>query len=204
MPPSAGAGAGVRGHPEAPGGMICVARGIHRSRISEVCEMTGWLALIVACMVSGALGFSAVRLGAATSRGPAVHRRRGPAPAAASAPAAAPLPRTTAGAGPTRARHSRGASQRTIPPGLRAPRAAPRPAQPVPRQRASVPAPSAAQPAPSAAQPSEQQLALWASQVAAGTRKMSLATDGCRVTWNRSCKHGHPSWLVYLDYLSPE
>jgi hypothetical protein len=45
-------------------------------------------------------------------------------------------------------------------------------------------------------------LALWASQVEAGTRKMSIATDGCRVTWNRVCKHGHPSWLIHLDYLS--
>ena len=44
-------------------------------------------------------------------------------------------------------------------------------------------------------------LALWASQVKAGERKMSIATDGCRVTWNRTCKHGHPSWLVHLGYL---
>jgi hypothetical protein len=30
---------------------------------------------------------------------------------------------------------------------------------------------------------------------------MTVATDGCRVTWIRSCKHGHPRSLVYLDYL---
>jgi hypothetical protein len=42
---------------------------------------------------------------------------------------------------------------------------------------------------------------MWARQVEAGARKMSIATDGCRVTWNRTCKHGHPSWLVHLGYL---
>ena len=42
---------------------------------------------------------------------------------------------------------------------------------------------------------------LWARQIKAGERKMSIATDGCRVTWNRTCKHGHPSWLVHLGYL---
>jgi hypothetical protein len=63
--------------------------------------------------------------------------------------------------------------------------------------------PGAKPPQPTSARPDEQQLALWASQIEAGKRKMTVATDGCRVTWNRSCKHGHPSWLVYLDYLSP-
>ena len=33
---------------------------------------------------------------------------------------------------------------------------------------------------------------------------MSVATDGCRVTWNRTCKHGHLTWLVYLGYLEPQ
>jgi hypothetical protein len=44
-------------------------------------------------------------------------------------------------------------------------------------------------------------LALWARQIKAGERKMTIATDGCRVTWSRTCKHGHPSWLVRLGYL---
>jgi hypothetical protein len=59
-------------------------------------------------------------------------------------------------------------------------------------------------PLPTAEQPSRQKLAIWAGQVKAGERKMSVATDGCRVTWNRTCKHGHPSWLVALGYLSSE
>jgi hypothetical protein len=45
------------------------------------------------------------------------------------------------------------------------------------------------------------QLILWSRQVTAGERKMSLATDGCRVTWDRTCRHGHPTWLVHLGYL---
>jgi hypothetical protein len=181
---------------------------IRRSRVSEVIEMTGWHALILTCAVSGALGFSSVRLGIALTRGPAEEPRRDARPAVATMPAVAtlsppalPRPRATASAGPTRARHSRGASSRgassrSIPPGLRASRPQQPPAYPAPRRRPSAPAPSGSQ-------PEGRQLALWASQVAAGTRKMSLATDGCRVTWNRSCKHGHPSWLVYLGYLSP-
>ena len=56
-------------------------------------------------------------------------------------------------------------------------------------------------PAPTGPRPESAKLALWARQVKAGERKMSIATDGCRVTWNRTCKHGHPSWLVHLGYL---
>jgi hypothetical protein len=66
------------------------------------------------------------------------------------------------------------------------------------------PAPEAAPhpyPAPTAPEPDPAKLALWARQVKAGERKMSLATDGCRVTWDRRCKHGHPTWLVQLGYL---
>ena len=75
-----------------------------------------------------------------------------------------------------------------------APRAAP------PRRRAAAVKPEPA-PAPTAPRPEAEKLALWARQVVAGERKMSVATDGCRVTWNRTCKHGHPTWLVYLGYL---
>jgi hypothetical protein len=56
-------------------------------------------------------------------------------------------------------------------------------------------------PAPTAPEPDAEKLALWARQVKAGERKMSIATDGCRVTWDRTCKHGHPTWLVRLGYL---
>jgi hypothetical protein len=57
--------------------------------------------------------------------------------------------------------------------------------------------------APTAPEPEGEKLALWARQIKGGERKMSVATDGCRVTWNRTCKHHHPSWLVYLGYLEP-
>ena len=77
-----------------------------------------------------------------------------------------------------------------------------RPARPAaPRARRVAPAASAPAPAPTAARPEAAKLALWARQVKAGERKMTVATDGCRVTWNRACKHGHPSWLVHLGYL---
>jgi hypothetical protein len=56
-------------------------------------------------------------------------------------------------------------------------------------------------PAPTAPEPEREKLELWARQIRAGERKMSVATDGCRVTWNRTCKHGHPTWLVHLGYL---
>jgi hypothetical protein len=211
--------------------MICVVWGIQGSRIPEVSEMTGWLALAMACALSGALGFSAVRLGMATSRGTAGYVRRRPVPvmpsarsgtfppparpgtlpppAAAPARAATPPPATTANAGTTRARHSRSVWERTIPPERTTRRPArrvpPQEPKPVPHQRAKpVPPQRPSAPKPTVAQPHERQLALWASQVAAGTRTMSLATDGCRVTWNRRCKHGHPSWLVHLEYLWPE
>jgi hypothetical protein len=76
---------------------------------------------------------------------------------------------------------------------------------PLPRAaRRSVPPALRPRPRPTAPQPEDRQLALWASQIEAGTRKMTVATDGCRVTWNRTCKHDHPSWLVFLKYLSLE
>jgi hypothetical protein len=56
-------------------------------------------------------------------------------------------------------------------------------------------------PDPTEAEPQPEKLALWSRQVQAGERVMSIATDGCRVTWDRTCKHGHPTWLVRLGYL---
>jgi hypothetical protein len=87
---------------------------------------------------------------------------------------------------------------RADPPTLAAERPTRAASRPRPRPR-----PQAA-PGATAEQPAPEKLALWAGQVRAGERKMSLATDGCRVTWNRICKHGHPSWLVALGYLEPE
>jgi hypothetical protein len=67
------------------------------------------------------------------------------------------------------------------------------------RRRAAVSRPA---PAPNVPRPDADKLALWARQVRDGERTFTLATDGCRVTWNRRCKHGHPSWLVHLG-LAP-
>ena len=77
-----------------------------------------------------------------------------------------------------------------------------RPTRPAaPRAKKAAVAEAAAAPAPTVARPEAAKLALWARQVKAGERRMTIATDGCRVTWNRTCKHGHPSWLVRLGYL---
>ena len=77
-----------------------------------------------------------------------------------------------------------------------------RPTRPAaPRAKKAAVAETAPAPAPTAARPEAAKLALWARQVKAGERRMTTATDGCRVTWNRACKHGHPSWLVHLGYL---
>lgn len=77
------------------------------------------------------------------------------------------------------------------------------PARPAPPSTKAAPARTRTPPAPTAPQPQAEKLALWARQIEAGQRKMSIATDGCRVTWNRTCKHGHPSWLVHLGYVTP-
>jgi hypothetical protein len=74
-----------------------------------------------------------------------------------------------------------------------------------PSRRVPVaPPPAYTEPArePTAPQPGDELLELWTVQVEDGARKMSIATDGCRVTWNRRCKHGHAAWVVHLSYLS--
>jgi hypothetical protein len=78
-----------------------------------------------------------------------------------------------------------------------------RPTRRAPPSTKVAPARTATPPAPTAPQPQAEKLALWARQIEAGQRKMSIATDGCRVTWNRTCKHGHPTWLVHLGYVTP-
>jgi hypothetical protein len=78
-----------------------------------------------------------------------------------------------------------------------------RPARSAPLNLKVTAARTATPPAPTTPQPQAEKLALWARQIQTGQRKMSIATDGCRVTWNRTCKHGHPSWLVHLGYVRP-
>jgi hypothetical protein len=97
-----------------------------------------------------------------------------------------------------------------------APAVTPRQRERIPRRRESAdtanprrrparrrPARPAATLIPTVPRPEDPQVALWASQIEAGRRKMTQATDGCRVTWDRSCRHGHPSWVVHLGYLAP-
>lgn len=143
-----------------------------------------WLLWVSAgCVACGLAGFSTVRYG----RHKLLTGEREEA-----GRSAAPRPRAPAVIASAAAVHER-VPQRVAPqPGAR-------PAVTRPKHVAAattVPAP-----APTAARPEAEQLALWARQVKAGERKLSIATDGCRVTWNRTCKHGHPSWLVHLGYL---
>jgi hypothetical protein len=135
-----------------------------------------WLWVIAGCAACGLAGFSFMRFGT----------RRFVTAAPAQARAA-----TTSSPPPARA-------PVVFP---RAPMRVERPARPAaPRAKRVVRAPTPP-PAPTVPRPAAEKLALWTRQVKAGERKMSLATDGCRVTWNRTCKHGHPTWLVHLGYL---
>jgi hypothetical protein len=146
-----------------------------------------WLWVAIGCQLSAALGFSAVRYGVPVVRAVAVRRRERPAgsgetPAVVAASTAAVR---------ERAEHR--------PPTPVTPRSA---GTRAPARRRAAPAARPA-PAPTAERPDAEKLALWARQVKAGERTFSLATDGCRVTWDRRCKHGHPSWLVHLGVLAP-
>ena len=158
---------------------------------------TYWLLVSAGCACSALFGFSAVRLAPRLLKAREVD------------PASTPVWELP----PTPAQEPVAATATVVP---EPPPAAPRPAQPrraagaaAPKQSPSGVAPkkprasaAAQRPrAPTALEPKPKKLALWARQVKAGERKMSLATDGCRVTWNRTCKHGHPTWLVHLGYL---
>ena len=147
-----------------------------------------WLWMSAGCALSALCGFSLVRFGVPGLRAvaaPRLERRPALEPQAPAVVASAPAvlerasrsPRATAGSA-------------TLPP-----RAAP-----VRRTPAAVSRPA---PAPTGERPEAEKLALWARQVRDGQRTFSLATDGCRVTWDRRCKHGHPSWLVHLGLLKP-
>jgi hypothetical protein len=147
-----------------------------------------WVWVSAGCALSALFGFAAVRLGARKLGGgswlleqPARTTPQLPRPAVITlpeAPVEVPAARVEAPRAP----------EPPEPPAER----------PLPAAPGARPAPA---PAPTAARPDAKKLALWARQVKAGERKMSIATDGCRVTWNRTCKHGHPSWLVHLGYL---
>lgn len=138
-----------------------------------------WLWVSAGCLACALAGFCAVRMG--TRR----FERNAPEPSAPrpSTPVTAPPPADVV--------WERVAAERPAVSAERRARAASRPR-------------SQAAPSPTAEQPAPEKLALWARQVRAGERKMSLATDGCRVTWDRICKHGHPSWLVARGYVDPE
>jgi len=147
-----------------------------------------WLWVAVGCQLSAVAGFSAVRYGV-----PGIRAVAGRRPAHPRAPAEEP-PLVAASAAPIR-RRTTGAPATSAPP---APAKAKR--APARRSAAAIARPA---PAPTIPQPEAEKLALWARQVKAGQRTFSVATDGCRVTWDRRCKHGHPTWLVHLGLLSP-
>lgn len=163
--------------------------------------MTPWIMLFAACLLTATLAFMLVRSGFARFSAPAPAETRTPAPRAATPSEIALLTHTppastavdeTPVAEPPRTRTS---ERRSVPPGLRSGRTAQAPSRSAPRYRTAIPVPTAPQ-------PEEHKLVLWASQIEVGARKMTVATDGCRVTWDRRCKHGHPSWLVELEYLT--
>jgi len=149
-----------------------------------------WLWMSAGCALSALCGFSLVRFGvpglrAVAVAAPRLERRPALEPQAPAVVASAPSVLERESLSPRAA-----AGSATLPP-----RAAP-----VRRTPAAVTRPA---PAPTGARPEAEKLALWARQVRDGQRTFSLATDGCRVTWDRRCKHGHPSWLVHLGLLKP-
>jgi hypothetical protein len=168
-----------------------------------------WLWVSAGCAASALMGFSMVRLGARqfgkdnwqvpgaqqTPEPPAtgLSELLAVAPEVLERPARSAMPpaksRTAAPKPATPARRGRSRPAESRPKQTSRKRAQPKPE------------PASAPPAPTAPKPDPEQLALWTRQIKAGKRQMSVATDGCRVTWNRTCKHGHPSWLVHLGYL---
>jgi len=138
-----------------------------------------WLWVSMGCMLSALAGFSAVRFGIPALQTAAERPAREPVLVASSAATVVKRPERR-------------------PPGSIGP--APRDANAATRRRAAVERPA---PAPIVPPPDADKLALWARQVRDGERTFTLATDGCRVTWNRRCKHGHRSWLVHLG-LAPD
>ena len=149
-----------------------------------------WLWVSAGCALSALFGFAAVRLGA---------RKLGGGPWHVEEPAAD-------GAVDCRARRfslsprSTSACLRRSSKSLRCASSPEPPVEP-PAAKAAA-APQAPAPAPTTVAPGrEEARRSGPGRSRPGERKMSIATDGCRVTWNRTCKHGHPSWLVHLGYL---
>ena len=150
-----------------------------------------WFWVSIGCELSALLGFCAVRFGVRWLQGVGdrgLRRQATPEHQVMTLVASAPAVREVAVQLPSREAV-----------GSAAPRTANgRPALAV-RSAAAVSRPA---PAPTTPRPEAEKLALWTRQVRNGERRFSLATDGCRVTWNRRCKHGHPSWLVHLGLLA--
>ena len=152
---------------------------VHAAHAPRHCGVEGrmttpWAILLLCCMAAGIVAFSAARLARDAFEQP-------------SAPEGAPRRPPAAAAVPMRSSAVESPPERS--------------------RRLPVPPPPAyatPAPEPTAPQPDSRLLELWAVQVEEGARKMTVATDGCRVTWNRRCKHGHPAWIVALNYLSPE
>jgi hypothetical protein len=156
-----------------------------------------WLLVCAGCAASAAFGFSFVRFAV-----PGLPKFRGVDPVSSplrdEMPERSPRPVAIA---PSAVRERPVARMSELPepqaPTRKTPRPAVAPATSATKRRAATPR----RPRPTAPAPEAAKLALWARQVKAGERMMSVATDGCRVTWDRTCKHGHPTWLVRLGYL---
>ena len=145
-----------------------------------------WLWVGIGCAFSALSGFSIVRYGVPGLRALAV-------PGAGHAPARAQQASSVV-ASPPAVEHE------PLPVGEVVRIAVPPPRPAGAKKRRPAVARAAA---PTTARPEADKLELWARQVRDGRRTFSLATDGCRVTWDRRCKHGHPSWLVHLGLLTP-
>jgi hypothetical protein len=156
-----------------------------------------WALLLISCTATAAVAFSLVRFGATAFKRAASAPARStwvfdsaPAPSRRVPVPPAPVYREPAPE-PTAHAPARSTSVFDSSPALS--RRVPVPPAPVYREPA---------PEPTAPKPDDRLLELWAVQVEDGARKMTLATDGCRVTWNRRCKHGHPAWIVDRSYLT--
>jgi hypothetical protein len=167
-----------------------------------------WLWVSAGCLACALIGFSMVRLGADLLEGDAWHvpepEQELPEPPATGVPEFFVVPPEVLE--PSARPPLRPAQTHT---GARQPATPPQPRRARPAESRSVQTTHKAQTngtpksvlTPTAPRPDAEKLALWTRQIKAGKRQMSVATDGCRVTWNRTCKHGHPTWLVHLGYL---